>query len=437
MPGGVAFARSAMLYYARDVIMNDENGHLSREITWLQGTAMTIGAVIGAGILVLPALAAEEAGPASLVSWALMGLFALPMLAAIAQMSSRFPNSGGVAAYAQQAFGPGMGRLAGFLIFTAVPIGVPPVALIGASYFNSLFGWGPDAAYITAAAMALLAAALNYRGVELSGRTQLCVVGAIVAVLLFVTFSSLGAVRAENFAPFAPHGAGAAAHAMSLLFFAFLGWEMIGHLAEEFKNPRRDIPRSLGAAFVIVCAVYLALAFVIVGSGVYRDGANTAMISLIRLRWGDAAASAVALLGFVICYCPLHTYTAGFSRLLYSQAREGFFPKRLGALHPVYKTPHAALIFFTALNLALLFASWALSWNLKPLMGIPSATFLLVYAIGMFAAARVLPTKTGKACGLLSGALSLAVFACSGRYMLVPLSVALYFVLRYRGEFKR
>ena len=280
--------------------MNDENGRLSREITWLQGTAMTIGAVIGAGILVLPALAAEEAGPASLVSWALMGLFTLPMLAAIAQMSSRFPNSGGVAAYAQQAFGPGMGRLAGFLIFTAVPIGVPPVALIGASYFNSLFGWGPDAAYVTAAAMALLASALNYRGVELSGRTQLCVVGAIVAVLLFVTFSSLGVVRAENFAPFAPHGAGAAAHAMSLLFFAFLGWEMIGHLAEEFKNPRRDIPRSLGAAFVIVCAVYLALAFVIVGSGVYRDGANTAMISLIRLRWGDAAASAVALLGFVM-----------------------------------------------------------------------------------------------------------------------------------------
>ncbi|HIT02883.1 MAG TPA: amino acid permease, partial [Candidatus Caccocola faecipullorum] len=81
--------------------------------------------------------------------------------------------------------------------------------------------------------------------------------------------------------------------------------------------------------------------------------------------------------------------------------------------------------------------SWALSWDLKPLMGIPSATFLLVYAIGMFAAARVLPTKTGKACGLLSGALSLAVFACSGRYMLVPLSVALYFVLKYRGEFKR
>ena len=426
-----------MLYYHRDTAMNDEQNRLRKEITWLQGTAMTIGAVIGAGILVLPALAAEAAGPASLVSWVLMGLFALPMLAAIAQMSSRFPNSGGIAAYAQQAFGPGMGRLVGFLTFTAMPIGMPPTALIGANYLCSLFGWGTGTAHIAAGCLILTAIALNYRGIEISGRTQLGVVGAILAILAFVVLSSLGEVRVENFTPFAPHGAGAAAHVMSLLFFAFLGWEMIGHLAEEFKNPRRDIPVSLGAAFAVVTVIYIAIAFVVVGSGVYKSGANTAMIELIRLRWGEPAAALVGVLGFVICYCPVHTYTAGFSRLFYAQAREGFFPKCFCELHSVYKTPYCALIFFVPLNLALLFLSWALSWDLKPLMGIPSATFLLVYAIGMFAAFRVLPTRGGRACGLLSGALSLCVFACSGRYMLVPLAVALYFVLKYRREFVR
>ena len=90
------------------------SGELKKSITWLQGTAMTIGAVIGAGILVLPAIAADIAGPASLASWLLMGLISLPMLAAIAQMSSRYPNSGGIAAYAQQAFGvEERGRLLG------------------------------------------------------------------------------------------------------------------------------------------------------------------------------------------------------------------------------------------------------------------------------------------------------------------------------------
>ena len=179
-------------------------------------------------------------------------------------------------------------------------------------------------------------------------------------------------------------------------------------------------------------AIYLAIAFVVVGSGVYRGGANTAMIDLIRLRWGEPLPPLSASSASLYATAP-YTYTAGFSRLFYAQAREGFFPEMLRRTAPRPQTPYRALLCFVPLNLALLFASWALSWNLKPLMGIPSATFLLVYAIGMFAAARVLPTKTGKACGLLSGALSLAVFACSGRYMLVPLSVALYFVLRYRG----
>ena len=82
---------------------------------------MTIGAVIGAGILVLPALAAEAAGPASLVSWALMGLFALPMLAAIAQMSSRFPNSGGVAALRAAGLRPRHGAARGLSDFHGRP----------------------------------------------------------------------------------------------------------------------------------------------------------------------------------------------------------------------------------------------------------------------------------------------------------------------------
>ena len=150
---------------------------------------MTIGAVIGAGILVLPAIAAEIAGPASLVSWLLMGLISLPMLAAIAQMSSRYPDSGGIAAYARQAFGSGMGRLTGFLIFSAMPIGLPPTALIGANYLSSLFGWGAGAAHIAAGALILTAVTLNLRGIELSGKSQLFIVSAILSILIFVVFS--------------------------------------------------------------------------------------------------------------------------------------------------------------------------------------------------------------------------------------------------------
>lgn len=417
--------------------MDGNSEKLKKEITWLHGMAMTIGAVIGAGILALPAVAAEAAGPVSLISWLLMGVITLPMLVAISLMSSRFPDSGGISAYARQAFGPGMGRLTGFLTFCAMPIGMPATALIGANCLCGVFGWGQGAAHVAAGALIVAAMALNYRGVEISGKAQLAIVGVILAILLFVVFSSLGEVRAENFTPFAPKGWGAAANILSLIFFAYSGWEMTGHLAEEFRNPKRDLPLALGAAFVVVNVIYIAIAFVIVGSGVYRGAPNSAMTALIRLRWGRGASVATGLLGFVICYCPVHTYTAGFSRLFYAQAREGFFPAFFGELHPVYRTPCRAIQFFIPLNIALLFVCWYFELDLKPLMGMPSAVFLLVYAIGMFSAARVLDTKAGKICGILSGALSLAVFFCAGRFALFPAAVSLYFVLRYRREFRR
>lgn len=93
---------------------------LRKGITWIQGTALTIGAVLGAGILVLPAIAAEMAGPASILSWLLMGLFSIPMVIVISMMSSKFPDSGGMAAYARRAFGPFWSSLTGLLILSAM-----------------------------------------------------------------------------------------------------------------------------------------------------------------------------------------------------------------------------------------------------------------------------------------------------------------------------
>ena len=77
----------------KQTIENNPIG-LKKSITWVRGSAVTVGGVLGAGILALPAIAAEMAGPASLVSWVLMGLFSLPMVIVIGMMSSRFPNSG-------------------------------------------------------------------------------------------------------------------------------------------------------------------------------------------------------------------------------------------------------------------------------------------------------------------------------------------------------
>lgn len=397
---------------------------LKKSITWVKGSALTIGAVLGSGILALPAIAAEMAGPASMLSWLFMGLFSVPMVIVIGMMSSQFPNSGGMAAYVRQAFGPFWGRLTGLLILSALPFGMPITALIGANYLGSAFSWSSFSIHIAAALLIIVAVILNCKGVELSGRVQVVVISIILIILIFTVCSSVPQIRLSAFYPFASNGWFPVGKAMNLLFFAFMGWEMIGHLAEEFYNPRKDIPLSLFVGFLLINLLYISVVFVTIGSRVYKTGnPTTAMIDLIDYRWGTNAGTIVAFLGFIICYCTVHTYIAGFSRLVYAEAREGNFPDLFGKLHTRYQSPYVALLSFIPLFIIILFLSWRFSWELKALLSIPSTTFLMVYIISMVAAAKVLHTKIGKFSAYISAFLSSVVFLFAGWFVVYPLMV--------------
>lgn len=311
-------------------------------------------------------------------------------------------------------------------MLTAMPFGMPVTALIGAHYLGSVLDWSSLDIHLAAASLIILAIALNYRGIKLSGRTQIGVVSSILFILAFAVWSAIPNIQLTAFTPFLPHGWLPVGEAMSLIFFAFMGWEMIGHLAEEFKNPLRDIPLSLAAAVLVVNALYLAVAFAIVGTSVYQSGTPlTSMITLAAFQFGDMAGTIIACLGFIACYCPVHTFIAGFSRLVYAQARDGSFPAYFGALHPRFQTPYIALLVFLPIYLSILFLSYIFSWDLKPLISIPCANFLLVYTLGMLASARILPGKSGKLLALVSALLSSIVFLFSGWFMLFPIIVTI------------
>jgi amino acid efflux transporter len=405
---------------------------LRKSITWVQGAALTIGAVLGSGILVLPAITAAMAGPASILSWLLMGLFSLPMVIAIGAMSSQFPDSGGMATYVRQAFGHTASQITGILMLSAMPFGMPVTALVGAHYLASIFSWSSAGIHLAATGLLLTAIGLNYRGIELSGRAQVFVVSSILFILTFAVLSAAPQIHAQAFMPFLPHGWVPVGKAMTLLFFAFMGWEMIGHLAEEFRNPHRDLPLSLGIAVILVNVLYLTVAFTTIGTEVYLAGNPvTVMVTLVAYRWGELAGTMVALLGFIVCYCPVHTFIAGFSRLVYAQARDGHFPERFAQLHPRFQTPHMTLLFFAPLYLLILLLSYLLSWDLKPLISIPSANFLVVYMLGMISAARILSSKVGKASAWISSLLSGLVFLFAGWFTFFPIIIILLFAFQH------
>ncbi|WP_199486968.1 APC family permease, partial [Actinomadura logoneensis] len=233
-------------------------------LTLGQGTAMYVGAVLGTGVIALPALAARTAGPASLVAWALLVLMSIPLAATFAALGARHPDAGGVSTYARLAFGPRAAAVVGWCFYLAMPAGASAAALFGGAYVAEAAGGGRATVLATAAVLMAVVNAANAVGVQASGRMQLALAAVLVALLLVSVGLALPHARAANLTPFAPHGWTAVGPAAALLVWSFAGWEAITHLAAEFRRPARDLPRATGAAVAVVGVLYLLLAFAII-----------------------------------------------------------------------------------------------------------------------------------------------------------------------------
>ncbi|HTY57545.1 MAG TPA: amino acid permease, partial [Bacteroidota bacterium] len=195
---------------------------LRKEITLRHAVALYISSVLGSGVLVLPGLAAQSAGPASLIAWVLLALGSYPFAYTFASLSSRRPESGGVYSFAKESFGLRIATVTGWLFALWYITGGPAVTLIAASYISYAFPMTRGESYIIAAGVILVAFLINYRGIRFSNRVQVAVVVAIVGLLLSAIAFSIGSVRLENFSPFAPYGLVPLGTAAALIFWSFL-----------------------------------------------------------------------------------------------------------------------------------------------------------------------------------------------------------------------
>lgn len=365
--------------------------NLNKVLTWKEGSMLSISAVIGCGILVLPSLSAQQAGPASLLIWIITSFLTFPIVLVLSNLAANIPKAGGICSYVEQAFGKKSGIITSWILMGSIPIGLPSVALSGAYYLGYVIPLSFTQLVLVAASMLYFSIFLNMHGIDLSSKVSSSLVILIITVLCIVIATSLPHVKLHYFFPFNPYGTSSAMSLFPLIFFAFAGFELICPLAEEFKNPSRDIPISLFLSALFITFLYVAISFVTVGTNIYVSSDSiTPLSSLIALSFGKTAGCIIALLSVFITFSSIHANIAGFSRIIYHEARDGSFPKTLSRLHPKYKTPMNALF---ALGIAFAFVLLYFvffSPDLNQLLKFPGSVFLLSYVISMAAGIKLL-----------------------------------------------
>jgi amino acid efflux transporter len=421
-----------MLIYMSDVMGRGR-------LTFSQGTAMYVGAVLGTGVIALPALAAQAAGPASLLAWLALVVLSAPLAATFAALGSRYPDAGGVSTYARLAFGERAAAVVGWCFYFAVPPGASAAALFGGAYVSAAMGGGTTTTTVTAAVLMAVVTAANAAGMQITGRLQFALAGLLVTLLLVSVALSLPHAHMSNLRPFAPHGWTAIGPAAALLVWSFAGWEAITHLAAEFRRPQRDLPRATAAAVAIVGVLYLLVAFAIIavlGAAAAKTDAPLGELMARGLggsaRWLAAGAAVLLTLG------AMNAYYAGAAKLGAALGRDGALPGVLARGSVAGEVPRRSLAANSALSFGALVAVVAAGVGPRPLVLLTTGSFVTVYALGVAAAIKLLPRRSkGGAAALAALVAVVALLIMSGAYLLWPVAVtgaALLYLRLNRGR---
>jgi amino acid efflux transporter len=408
-------------------------------LTLAQGTALCVAAVLGTGVIALPALAAAVAGPASLLAWAGLVLVSVPLAATFAALGARHPDSGGVSTYARLAFGDRAAAVVGWCFYLAIPPGASAAALFAGAYVEAAVGGGTATTAGTAVGLMVLVSVTNYAGVRLAGRVQLALSGLLVVVLLATVALALPHAEPANLHPFAPHGWTAVGPAAALLVWSFAGWEVITHLAAEFRRPAVDLPRATAAAVVVVGVLYLAVAVMVVTvlGPAAADSAAPLGELLAAALGGDARVLAAAV-AVVLSAGTMNAYYAGAAKLGAALGRDGALPAWLAAGSRAGEVPRRSLAVNAALTLAALLVVLVTGVGVRPLVLATTGQFVTVYVVGTAAAVRLLPRgSAARAAAVVSLAAVLVLLVLTGRYVLWPLLVTAAALLYLRTTRRR
>ena len=370
----------------------DSKNKLKRALGAFDVVMLGIGAIIGAGIFATIGTAAAGdlarpgAGPSLIVSFIITGIACGFAALCYAEFASMVPISGSAYTYSYATLGEVIAWIIGWDLIIEYAVGNVAVAISWANYFKTFVsGFGlyfpewittdyrtatkipgliADAPHIFGVpivfnilAMGIVAAitVLLVIGIKESSRTTTVMV--IIKLIVLVIFIVVGFqyVKPSNWTPFAPNGWKGIQAGAAIVFFAYIGFDAVSTVAEEVKNPKRDLPIGIIGSLIICTIFYIIVAAVFTGIIPYKDLVKTLSTSqaeplTLALQyaniktWGNFFVGLIAFGSVIAHTAVLLVFQMGQPRIFFSMSRDGLLPKSFSKVHPKYRTPYITTI---------------------------------------------------------------------------------------------
>ncbi len=351
---------------------------LKRELTLVEVICISSGVMISSGLFVLPAIAYAQTGASMILSYAIGCIIILPSVLAKAELTSAMPKTGGAYFFISRSMGPAMGMIGGFTAWIALAL-KSAFSLLAMGIFVILLV--PDITILQTKLIAvgccLFFTVINVIGVKFSGRFQVVIVILLILSLLMYVFLGSFHVDFSRYTPFMGKGIDSVFATAGLIFISYAGLTKIAAIAEEVKDPGRNLPLAMFYSWGMVFILYVFVVFITVGILDANELINTLTpISngggVILGRFGIVVMSIAALLAFV------STGNAGIlaaSRNPLAMGKEELLPDSMGKLSE-RGTPIVSILVTSAIMiLSILFL------DLETFVKIASAIQLLLFIL--------------------------------------------------------
>ncbi len=353
----------------------EHGGGLTRGVGLLGGISIGLGTMMGAGIFVLSAEAAAEAGPGAAITFLLAGIIVLPIAMILSELVTAIPREGGSYLMVSRILGP----LAGGIVGPANWIGLifaTGFYLIGFAQYLNLFVEVPG--WIVSTTMGLFFTAINYIGARITGLVEAIIVCLLLLLLVSFVIIGLPNIVTENHSPFIPEGWGAVVGTVGLIIVSFTGFEKVSTLAEEIRQPMRNLPRAIICSVVIATLVYVGVVFVMTGVMPYQEfgDAGAPLVAAAQTFLGGTGGVIMGLGGLLATASSMNAAIMSSSRIVFAMGRDRMVPQWFGTVHWRHHTPGHAILVTGGVATAL-----ALVGDPHLLAEVGSALFMVSYAL--------------------------------------------------------
>lgn len=322
---------------------------LERRLGLAPVVAISLGTMLGSGLFVLPGLAAGVTGPSMWIAYLLAGLSVVPATLCKAELSTAMATSGGTYVYIERALGPFAGTVAGFGVWFPLLL-KSAFALIGVSWYLQEILPVPERA--TALIALALIVVVNVAGVKKAGKAQLILVVLSVLGLLALALAGGSGTDAALMTPFMPAGFTGVVQATAVVYVSYAGVTGIAAVAEEIKDPDRNLPLAMVASLAIATSLYVLITWLLARNiSTHLPFAQGGLIgdyhplfTLAERLGGPVAGVAIAVLGTLTMVAMANGGLLASSRFPFAMARDRLVPPIFGEVHPRFVTPVTCIL---------------------------------------------------------------------------------------------